>query len=90
MPFTRIPVRFHVSCANLRHSNVSSKPATAGFRGESKRASSPRLLVRHAVQFDLMQPLRPWRRLLDQLGKLRGDEERKGHVSAGATSFDRL
>ena len=37
-----------------------------------------------AVQFDFMQPLRPRRRLLDRLGKLRRDEGRKGDVSARA------
>jgi hypothetical protein len=34
-----------------------------------------------AVQFDFMQPLRPRRRLLDRLGKLRRDEGRKGGVA---------
>jgi hypothetical protein len=41
-----------------------------------------------AVQLYFVQPLRPRRRLLDWLGKLRSDELRKGNVSARRTGLD--
>ena len=43
-----------------------------------------------AVELDLMHPLRPRRRLLDRLGKLRGHENRKGGAPARPIGFDGL
>ena len=43
-----------------------------------------------AVELDLVHPLRPRRRLLDRLGKLRRDELRKGDASARRTGLDGL
>ena len=43
-----------------------------------------------AVQLDLVHPLRPRRRLLDRLGKLRRDELRKGSIAARRTGLDGL
>jgi hypothetical protein len=41
-----------------------------------------------AVEFDLMEPSRSGRRLLDRLGKLRRNEAGKGRASAGRTRLD--
>jgi hypothetical protein len=41
-----------------------------------------------AVEFDLMEPSRSGRRLLDRLGKLRRNEAGKGRASAGPTGLD--
>ena len=57
--------------------------------GPSQQLHAPVVDARRhaiAVQFDLMQPLRPGRWLLDWLGKLRSDEGREGRVAKAFAS----
>ena len=59
--------------------------------GPSQKLHAPVVDARgHAIAVELyfMQPLRPRRRLLDRLGKLRRDESRKGYASARRTLDD--
>ncbi|HEY3623293.1 MAG TPA: hypothetical protein VGL12_13065, partial [Roseiarcus sp.] len=56
-------------------------PVEPGPRQELRAIVDARGNVK-AVQFAFMQPLRPRRRLLDRLGKLRRNEARKGRVAS--------